>query len=156
MSCQQWSIVTFYLGCMVSEKTRFNCQSDMTSSSVLCQGCCTHFFMTNPVKGTTSSRLRSIVTFYLECMVSEKTRFYYKPDMMSSWFRRQRALQAIFHGGFWKSEQDILIAVHSNFHLWCRVSEIKSKPDMTTSWFRRQGYGRFYMTDSGRCTMTSW
>jgi len=56
-----------------------------------------------------------IVTFYLRCMVSEIMRFYCKPDMTSSWFRRQPSHHAIFHDGFWKSDNDFLIVFHSNF-----------------------------------------
>jgi len=56
-----------------------------------------------------------IVTFYLRCMVSEITMFYCKPDMTSSWLRRQGALNAILHDGFWKSDHDLLIVFHSNF-----------------------------------------
>jgi len=49
-------------------------------------------------------------------MVSEITCFYWKPDMTSSWLRRQRALNAIFHDGFWKSDHvDFLIVIHINF-----------------------------------------
>jgi len=38
MTSWQRSIATFYLGCMVSEITRFYCKPDMTSSSFLRQG----------------------------------------------------------------------------------------------------------------------
>jgi len=38
MTSRQCFIVTFYLGCMVSEITRFYCKPDMTLSSVLRQG----------------------------------------------------------------------------------------------------------------------
>jgi len=48
-------------------------------------------------------------------MVSEITRSYCKPDMTSSWFLRQAALQAIFHDGFWKSDHDFRTVIHSNF-----------------------------------------
>jgi len=50
-------------------------------------------------------------------MVSEITRFYWKLLMTSSWLRRQGALNAILHDGFWKSDQ----------------------PDMTSPWFLRKG-----------------
>jgi len=48
-------------------------------------------------------------------MVSEITSFYCNADIASSWFRRQGALQAIFHDGFWKSDHDFLIAFRSYF-----------------------------------------
>jgi len=48
-------------------------------------------------------------------MVSEITRFYWEPDITSSPFLRQRALHAISHNGFWKSDQDFLLAFHPNF-----------------------------------------
>jgi len=35
--------------------------------------------------------------------------------MMSSLFRRQWALHAFFHDGFWKSDYDFLIVILSNF-----------------------------------------
>jgi len=35
--------------------------------------------------------------------------------MTSSWLRRQGALNAIFHDGFWKSNHDLLIVFHINF-----------------------------------------
>jgi len=82
------------------------------------------------------------VTFYLWCMVSEITRFYYKQYMASSWFSRQGSLYAILHDGFWKSDHDFLIGFHSNFYLRCMVTEITRfycKPDMTSSWFICQG-----------------
>jgi len=87
---------------------------DMTSSSVLHQGRFRRLFMTNSEKVTMTSRLRSIVTFCLGCMVSEITMFYCKKDMTSSWFLRQGALHAIFLDGFWKSDYDFLIAFYSN------------------------------------------
>jgi len=68
----------------------------MTSSSVLRQGGCTHFFMTDSEKATTTSWFRSIVTFYRGCMVSEITRFYCKPDMTSSSVLSQGALHRFF------------------------------------------------------------
>jgi len=73
--------------------TRFYCQLDMTSSSVLRH---THFFMTDSEKATANSWLRSIITFYRGCMVSEITRFYCKPDMTSSSVLSQGALHHIF------------------------------------------------------------
>jgi len=48
-------------------------------------------------------------------MVCEITRFHSKPYMTSSRFLHQGALQAIFHDGFWKSDHDFLIVIHSNF-----------------------------------------
>jgi len=78
-------------------------------------GCCTHFFMTDSEKATITSWWRSIVTFYLGCIVSEITRFHCKPDMTSSCFLRQEALQAIFHDVFWKSYHDFLLAFYSEF-----------------------------------------
>jgi len=42
-------------------------------------------------------------------------RFYCKTDKTSSWFIHQGALHAIFHDGFWKSDHDFLIVIHSNF-----------------------------------------
>jgi len=62
--------------------------------------------------------------------------------MTSSWFLRQGALQAIFYDGFWMSNYDFMIVIHSNFSLRCMVSEITRfycKPDMTSSWFRHEG-----------------
>jgi len=47
-------------------------------------------------------------------MVSKITRFYWKPDMTSSWFRRQGALNAIFNDWFWKSDRDLLIVFYYN------------------------------------------
>jgi len=35
--------------------------------------------------------------------------------MTSSWFRRQGALNAIFHDWFWKSDHDLLIVFYDNF-----------------------------------------
>jgi len=35
--------------------------------------------------------------------------------MTSSWFRRQEALNAIFHDWFWKSDPDFLIVFYNNF-----------------------------------------
>jgi len=51
-------------------------------------------------------------------------------------------VQATFHGGFWKSDQDLLIVFHSNFLSGMHVSDTTRfycKPDMTLSWFLRQG-----------------
>jgi len=76
--------VTFYTECMVSEIMVFYCQPDMTSSSVPRQGHCTHFIMTDSERATMTSWYRSVVTVYLKYMVSEITRFYCKPDVMSS------------------------------------------------------------------------
>jgi len=33
---------------------------------------------------------------------------------MTSWFFRQGALRVIFQDGFWKTDQDLMIAIHSN------------------------------------------
>jgi len=38
-----------------------------------------------------------------------------KPDMTSSLFLRQGALSANFHDGFWKSDNNFLIVLHSKF-----------------------------------------
>jgi len=136
----------------------------------------TLFCMTDSERATMTSWWRSIVTFcnvkqflkwpklkkiarssiYLGCMVSEITRFYCKPDMMSLWFLRQGVLYAILHDGFWKSDHDFLIAFIVTFYLGCMVSEIMRfycKPDMTSSWFLRQGalyailHNRFWKSD---------
>jgi len=48
-------------------------------------------------------------------MVSKMIRFYCKPDMTSLWLLRQWALRSIFHEGFWKTDQDFMIMIHSNF-----------------------------------------
>jgi len=70
-------------------------------------------FMTDSER--TSMLSWSIVLFYLRCMLSEITRFYCKPDMTSSSVHCQGALHALFHSGFYKSDRDFLIAIHSNF-----------------------------------------
>jgi len=75
----------------------------------------TLFCMTVSARATMTSWWRSIVTFYLGCMVSEITRFYCQPDMTSSSVLRLRALHAHFQNGFWKSDHDFLIAFHSKF-----------------------------------------
>jgi len=75
-------------------------------------------------------------------MVPEKTRFYLKADMTSSWLFRQGALHAILHDGLQKSDHDFLIAFHCNFlsgmHGF-RANEFYCQPDMTSSWLLRQG-----------------
>jgi len=89
-----------------------------------------------------TSRLCSIVNSYLGCMVSEKTIFYCKTDMTSSWFLRQGALHVILQDGFWKSDHEFLIAFNSNFYLWCMVCDItrfSCQADMTSSSILRQG-----------------
>jgi len=48
-------------------------------------------------------------------MVFKITRFLCKPDMTSSWIRRQGALHANIHDGFWKSDRDFLIAFYTKF-----------------------------------------
>jgi len=83
--------------------------------SPLLGGASGDFFMTNSERATMTSSYWSIVTFYVLCMVSEITRFYCKLDMTSWWFLRQGTPQAIFHDGFWKSDNDFLIAFRSNF-----------------------------------------
>jgi len=105
----------FYLQCMDFEITCFYCKPDMTSSWFRRQGRFGRFFMMNPERATMTFLQRFIVTFYLGCMVSDITRFYCKADLTSSWFLRKGALRAIFCDGFWKSDDDFLIAFHSNF-----------------------------------------
>jgi len=56
----------------------------------------TLFHMTDSERATMTSWWRSILTFYLGCMVSEIMRFYCQPDMTSSLFRRQGALNVNF------------------------------------------------------------
>jgi len=115
-------------------------------------------------KITMTSWQRSIVTFYLGCMVSEITRFYCKPDMTmmtSSWLLCQGALQAIFKDEFWKSYHDFLIVFHSDLFIWdawfprlrgSNASRIWRHHDSSA----RGRFRRFYMTDSERANVTSW
>jgi len=92
----------FYLGCVVSEITRFYCKSDMTSfCDFSARGRFRQFFMTYSERATMTSWYRSIVTFYLGCIVYEIMRFYCQADMTSSSFLCYGALQAVFHDGFW-------------------------------------------------------
>jgi len=98
--------------------------------------------MTDSERATMTSWQHSLVTFYLGCMVSEITRFFCKPDIMSSWFLRQGSLYAILHDGFWKSDHDFLIAFYSNFlsrmHGFLD-NEVLLQVNMSSSWFLRQG-----------------
>jgi len=105
-----------YLWCMVSEKTRYYCKLDMTSSRLLRQGA-PHAILHDEFWKSDHDFMIVfyIVTFYLWCMISEITRFHCKPDMTLSWFLRQGSLHAILHDGFCKSDHDFLIAFHSNF-----------------------------------------
>jgi len=100
---------------MVSEITRFYCKPDMTSSWFLRLGALQMIVQDAFWRASMTCWLCSIVTFYLWCMVSVITRFYCKPDMMSLWFLRYGAFQAIFRDGFWKSDHDFLIALYTNF-----------------------------------------
>jgi len=71
------------------------------------------FFMTNSERATTTFWWRSIVTFYLGCMVSEIfPRFNCKADMTSSWFLRKGALHTGFVDGIWKSDPSFIIMVN--------------------------------------------
>jgi len=105
-----------------------------------------------------TSRYRSIVTFYLECMFSKITRFYCQPDMTSSSVLRQGALHALAHSGFRKSDHDFLIVIHSNF--LSGMHGFRGNEDflqagydvLVISWGR---YTRFFMTDSERAAITS-
>jgi len=56
-----------------------------------------------------------VVTFYLRCMVSEIKMFHYQLDMTSSSVLRHGMLHTLFHGGFWKSDHDFKLMIHSNF-----------------------------------------
>jgi len=100
---------------MVSEITRFYCQQIWRHGDFCAWGRFRRICMTNSDRATMTSWWRSIKTFYLGCMVSEITRFYCKPDIMSRWFLRLGALPVNFHDGFWKSDHDFLIAFRTNF-----------------------------------------
>jgi len=99
----------------VSEITRFYCQLDMTSSSVLRQGAL-HALLH---KGFLKSDYVCLIVIHCRVLsamqVSEITRFYSQPDITPSSVLRQEALHAPFHDGFWTSDLDFLIAFHSNF-----------------------------------------
>jgi len=77
------------------------------------------------------------ILFYMGCMVNEITRFYCKPDMTSSLFRRQEALHAIFHDGFWQSDYDFLIVIRSN--ILSEITRFYCQPDMRSSSVLHQG-----------------
>jgi len=63
----------------------------------------------NPIKTTGSFLLNEVNNLDVSL-----TNLNQKSDMTSSWFRRQGALYAIFHDGFWKSDHDLLIVFHIN------------------------------------------
>jgi len=129
----------FYLGCMVSEITRFYCKPDMTSSRFLRQGAPQATFL----DGFWKSDHDFLMTFYSNFLVTmpgfrdNKVLFQTGYDVIV--ISRPGALQAIFHDGIWKSDHDFLIAFHVTF-LGCMVSEITRfycKTNMTSSWFLR-------------------
>jgi len=78
-------------------------------------GRCTHIFRMDYERTTMTSWWRSVVTFYLGCMVSEITRFYFKPDVTSSWFLCQGALHVIFWLPIQKGDPDFTLVLHCNY-----------------------------------------
>jgi len=113
MTYCQCSILTFYLGCIVSEITRLYCKPDMTLSWFLRKGALQATFHDWFWKSD-HYFLIAFLSNFLSGMLVSKIRFHCKPDMTLSWFLRLRALQVIFYDGFWKSDHDFLIAFHSN------------------------------------------
>jgi len=77
-----------WVGCMVSEITRFHCNPIWRHRDFYARGCFRQFFMTDSEKATMTSWWRSVKNVYLGCMVSEITRFYCQLKMTSSWFLR--------------------------------------------------------------------
>jgi len=93
---------------------RLYCKPDMTSSWFLRQGTL-HAIFLDRIWKSDYDFLIVIHSNFLSAMHGfEITSFYSKPDMTSSWFLRQGPLHAIFHDGFWKTDYDFLIVIHSN------------------------------------------
>jgi len=87
---------------------------------------CSESYLVNlgDVFATSSSVCWEYNEFCINCLphaCSDWSRVIYSA-MASSLFLRQRALHAIFHDGFWKSDYDFLIVFLSNFlstlHAW--------------------------------------
>jgi len=98
---------------MVSEKTMFYCQPDMTSSSVLRQGALQAIFH----DGFWKSDHDLPIAFHSK-FLSGMHGFRDNEVLLqagSSWFCRQEAFRAIFNDGLWKVDHDFLISFHSNF-----------------------------------------
>jgi len=88
----------------------------MTSSSVLRPpGNAAHTFYDGFWKSAHDFLIAFRSKFLSEMHGFRDNEVFCKSDITSSWFRRQGALQAIFHDGFRKSAYDFLIAFHSNF-----------------------------------------
>jgi len=115
MTSWQRSIVTFYLRCMVPRWRGFIASRIWRHRDFSARGRFTPFYTTDSERATMTSWQRSIVTFYLQCMVSEITQFNCQPDLTSSSVFRHWAQNANFHDWFWKSDHDFLIAFHSKF-----------------------------------------
>jgi len=137
--------VSFFLRCMVSEITRFYCKLDMTSSWFCRQGAFRAIFHDGFWKMIKIDHDFQIAFHSNVCSVMHGFRdneVYWKPNMTSSWFIRQGALNAIFFDGFWKSDHEFLIAFHSNFIFGMhgfRDNEVYCKLDITSPWFLRYG-----------------
>jgi len=117
------STVTFYLGCMVSEMTRFYCQPDMTSSWFLRLAFHT-LFMTNSER-VIYDFLKAVYINFFSCHAWFPSNEVLLPtgyDVIVS--PPSGVLWAIFHDEFRKIEHDFRIAFHINFYLGCMVSEL--------------------------------